>query len=188
MPVFVLFYTRNTRYMNEAMDCRSSLKKFKLDYAIYSVPNRGDWTKNTQLKADVLFLAHKDITGPFVYVDADARIQQPPVLFDTYKDIDFACHYKDGHELLSGTMYFGNTPKSAELVDRWLVYNKKNPTTWDQRTLAMAVKDMPELKTAILPPQYCLIFDSMKKHGNPVIEHFQASRRLKEDVKRRHHV
>ena len=97
-------------------------------------------------------------------------------------DCDFACHYKNNHELLSGTLFF--SPKAVPLVDAWIEENKRTPKVWDQRTLAIVLKDFGHLKQEVLPPAYCQIFDSMRQHGVPVIEHFQASRRLKRVVGR----
>jgi hypothetical protein len=63
----------------------------------------------------------------------------------------------------------------------WINKNKKHPRTWDQKNLAAVLKEV-EHNACYLPPEYCWIFDlSKKRYGNlkPVIEHYQASRKLK---------
>ena len=52
---------------------------------------------------------------------------------------------------------------------------------WDQKVLQYIIDQSEDLHLNIirLPPTYCQIFDLMQDEGNPVIEQFQASRRLK---------
>lgn len=177
--IIISFFTRETEYENEVQNLIASLKKLNLTYAIYSVPNLGNWCKNAQYKAKVILYAlqrYRDYN--IVYVDADAIIQQNPILFEIIQE-DFACHFKNGKELLSGTLFFKNCTKIYKLVQHWIDENTKHPLVWDQRNLANELKQHTEIVTLNLPPQYTQIFDTMKNCGTPVIEHFQASRRFK---------
>ena len=121
-----------------------------------------------------------------VYVDADAVIRSYPALFDEL-NCDIAVHHYDNKkrgfkELLSGTVYFGATPKARELVESWVQVNKEFPDQWDQKNLAIAIERAKNLNVAELPASYCLIFDLMKDQGPAVIERFQASRRFKGQI------
>ena len=128
---------------------------------------------------------------PIVWVDADARIRQRPVLFNNLK-CDFAAHWRSrkySHgfypeiELLSGTIYLANNNKTRALMNRWIKTNEKETTKWDQRTLAQVLKGW-DGEIQKLPAPYCQIFDSMKNEGGkPVIEHFQLSREGRRNVR-----
>ena len=56
---------------------------------------------------------------------------------------------------------------------------------WNLDTVIEQMKSDPKFTYKNLPPEYTMIFDSMRgmyPHINPVIEHFQASRRFRNDV------
>ena len=133
------------------------------------------------MKAEVI----RDVGGPVVYTDVDARFRSRPIALDEL-DCDFAAHWRNGQELLSGTLYIGGGAAAAELVDLWILENESNPNRWDQKNLqAVLGREPSRWRTVDLPSAYCKIFDTM--HGEPVIEHFQASRRLRKVVNARHH-
>lgn len=186
-PVYIAFYTIDTPYEEESKRLENSLKKFNLQYDFLGVPNLGSWQKNTQYKAIFIRdMLRKYPNRSIVYLDADAVVQQYPQLFDEL-DCDFAAHYYNNKkrnfmELLGGTLYFGPSEKAKALVDVWIIVNNEFPDQWDQKNLDIAVHRMSNLKLVELPPTYCLIFDLMKDQGPAVIEHFQASRRLKKII------
>lgn len=114
---------------------------------------------------------------PIVWLDADARVRRPPSLFDSL-DCDVAAHWKDGEELLSGTLYIGANDTATELLQEWLTDCQSNPGEWDQRCLQAVLNSSRRFRIQTLPADYTAIFDAgMSDH--PVIEHLQASRRLK---------
>jgi hypothetical protein len=124
---------------------------------------------------------------PTVYLDADARVRQYPILFDQLAetDCDFAAHWRGGSELLSGTLYFGATVNALALADKWVEECEAHPDVWDQQCLQNAVDSMPGLKVERLPFSYCRIFDGQGQDEQgvvPVVEHMQASRRLRRVV------
>jgi hypothetical protein len=120
-----------------------------------------------------------------LYLDIDARIRRRPVLFDDFSG-DLGVHYKDGRELLSGTLYFRNTILVRKLVEEWVTHQVRHPTMWDQKTLQAILLKWKKAKRRIqvvdLPPAYTQIFDTMAHNGEPVIEHLQASRKYKGSV------
>jgi hypothetical protein len=176
-PLFVSFYTLGTAYEREAVDLAESLEAFGLDYRIEGVPNLGDWCHNCARKASfVRDQLQKNPCRAVVWTDADSRVMQPPILFDSL-DCDVAFHLKDGHELLSGTIYFGPTEAARELASLWADACREQPGVWDQQRLQFVIDANPgRWKIEHIPSTYCEIFDSMAS-GNPVILHLQASRK-----------
>lgn len=181
-PVFISFCTPD--YESEADDLISTLRRWPLDWEVYRALCRGSWDANTKIKTQVIMHAMKTYKRPIVYVDADARVQQNPTLFKEL-DCDVAYHLKDGRELLSGTLYFGYTEQAHFLLQKWEEENQKYPKLWDQVNLANVLAGSQGLVRVVLPAAYCQIFDSMVNEGEPIIEHFQASRRLRRKIGKR---
>ena len=180
-PLYVLFYTVNTPYADEAAECVKTLREFKLDYHIYPVHSEGSWEKNTQIKAKIIQQALKSTDRPIVYVDADARIKSYPILLDQI-ECDVAFHYFRGVELLSGTLYFGNTERGRKLVDEWVAENAKYPGEWDQKVLQHVVEKQHDIEWLMLPEEYVYVSHLSSPIKTPIIFHTQASRRLKSEI------
>jgi len=181
--IITSYYTRDTYYEGVARDhIMKSVKELELPHIIKEVANLGDWQKNTHYKAT--FVSEMLRTGKdVVFVDCDAKIHSYPILFDTI-DTDVAYHHycpsgrPNRNELLSGTMFFKNNEKVAELVAEWQKA-LLNSTIWEQKILAQIVDDYKKrgkISVTNLPPQYCTIFDFMGHVKDPVVEHFQKSR------------
>ena len=193
--VIVSYYTINTPYEHEAAKLRNSLEKLKVPYDIVGVPNLGDWQSNTRFKARFMQdMLRKHKEKSIVWVDSDAVIHSYPDLFDSYS-CDVAVRWQDfrwrKNECLSGTIYLANNPQTLELCRRWEGNNiSEGPgaKTFEQWNLGKAIEDMRnegKIKDENLPPEYTMIFDSMRQmYPNiiPVIEHFQASRKLRNRV------
>jgi len=192
LPTFVAFYTAGSAYKDEAAGLEETLKQFDLNYRICELPCTGNWFSNTQLKAEFLqeqIWRHKE---PIVYVDTDARIKARPSLFATLGEhnCDFAAHYRPdkrfnkNRELLSGTMFLTPTQATRVLLHKWVTLNKEKPGEMDQRTLQHVIDEgVPGLRVRELPATYTKIFDIMRNAGPAVIEHYQASRRLRNTIK-----
>lgn len=184
-PLYIAFYTIHTPYEKEIKKLKDSLERFALPYDIEGIFSLGSWQENTKYKATFIQnMLFKHAERPLVYVDADAIIQKEPVLFNTLS-CDIAAHYYDNGaclepELLSGTLYINATENGKKLIGLWRYLNYEFPNRWEQKNLAIALKFMPEIHVFNLPPTYCQIFDLMKDQGEPVIEHFQASRQFKD--------
>jgi hypothetical protein len=200
-PLFVAYYTADTPYEFEAVKLRATLEQFKLRHEIHPVPNRGSWQKNTQYKSrfirDMLQAHH----GPIVYVDVDALVLKPPVLFDELLGDVAAAKFLD-QELLSGTVWFANTPICRDVVDRWIGNCEKYPdycppgvlrhypqgeAAWDQRLLDLALCQTPEARFIQLPQEYTYIEDLSRERYpglDPVILHTRGRSRLEHLVNR----
>ncbi|HEY1190585.1 MAG TPA: hypothetical protein VGE74_23330 [Gemmata sp.] len=179
-PVFASFFT--PIYAREAAGLVATLDRFGLPRDVRQIESHGSWVRNCARKAEYVREARVRHPGqPVVWLDADARVRREPVLFNRL-DCDFAAHWREGHELLSGTCYFAPTPAADRLVDEWCRLCTVNPDVWDQLSLQAAVNATEGLRTSDLPPNYTQIFDTMAHEGEPIVEHMQASRRLREAV------
>ncbi len=185
--ITVAYFTFNTLYEQEIKKLEISLKKFGMKCHLLGVPDKGSWVKNCAHKPTFIRQMMNEFSDfDILYVDADAIIQQKPTLFDSFNG-DVGVHYKDGIELLSGTIFLKNTGEVQTLIEHWI--NIQDEGTWDQKVLQevirLAKSNEPgplanlNLQIIDLPPNYTQIFDTMKNAGKPIIEHFQASRRAK---------
>lgn len=179
-PLFVSFFT--PAYAAEAAGLVESLDAFGLPHDVRKLDSRGSWVANCACKPAFIREMRAEHPGrPIVWLDADARVKAPPVLFDTLAGFDFACHYRGGEELLSGTLFFGPTDTAYELLRAWEQECRFFPNEWDQKRLEIAVSRVPGLKAYTLPPTYVRIFDAqdMGDAEDAVVIHRQASRRLR---------
>jgi hypothetical protein len=200
-PLFVAYFTQDTPYEAEADKLRTTLERFKLRHEIHAVPNLGSWQKNTQYKSRFVRDMLGGHNGPIVYVDVDALILKPPTLLNELVGDLGAARFMD-QELLSGTVWFANTPICRTVVDRWLVNCEKYPETcppgvlrhypdgeaaWDQRLLDLSLCQTPEARFVQLPQEYTYIEDLSRErypHLQPVILHTRGRYRLEHLVNR----
>ncbi len=180
--VVVSMYTVNTPYEQEVKNLRKSLEKFKVKHKIYPIKNTGSWAKNCQQKALVIRQAMDEFSENVVWIDADAILERTPELFSRLK-CDIAYYYlKAFKELLSGTLFFTNNQRMKSLVDEWIALNATNDK-WDQKNLQSIVESKRDLRKSILPVEYCKI-DKIRftNSANPVVTHYQASRRFRNEM------
>ena len=182
--IVVSYYTLNTFYEEYATKLVASLEQFKILYHVVGVRNLRDWHKNTNYKPTFL----KKMLDEFpdknvVWVDCDAVFKRYPKLFDTL-DCDIAAHefdcaryYKGGRgtELLSGTLFLRNNEEVRETVKAWEQECIKRPRVWDQKSLEKVLAGQYHK----LPKEYCQISGTMRDVKNPVIVHYQASKRVR---------
>jgi len=196
MPIVVSHYTRNTGYEQEVKNLIASLDKFGLQYDIEAIDSLGEqngvkaWRRNSNYCSQLVQKMLKRYPErDILRVDADAVFRQSPDLFlqDDF-DADIAAHIANFHwhpnELLGGTIFFRNTPSVSWLVENWAWECMVNrPKQRNPDILKDIInKDTFNVKFVELPPTYCKIFDIMKHVKDPVIEHFQASRRFRRQI------
>jgi hypothetical protein len=154
------------------------LKDSLIDHGIESyieeIPRCSDWSIHVNYKPVFILKCLEMFDENIVWLDADAVVQQYPVLFDDM-DADIAVHYKDNKEMLAGTIYVSNTDNGKKLIKEWvdMCVDKRHN---EQPMLQHMLKES-DYTVCKLPAPYTLIFDTMKAQGPPVIEHFQASRK-----------
>lgn len=196
-PVVAGFYTRGTKYTQEAEAMARSAVAFGFDVSLVDVDNLGDWKANTDQKpAAIRFALRSHGDDAIAFVDADARFRSYPKLFDVFAESDaelglsyfdwdqFPGDRRTGRELSSAVMLLKPTLNVFALLDEWIAKVKISGKVWEQRVLQDLLADYrgPTLKTMELPMSYNQVFDHMSGLGLPVIEQMQASRRLKREV------
>ena len=185
----------NTPYEEEAQNLIKSLNKLCINQDVIGVKTLGNWQANTRFKAG--FMLDMLIKWPnhrLLYVDVDAVVHRLPDLFKNYT-CDIAVRWQDfrwrKNECLSGTIYMENNERTHRICKLWRDINVKEGNKsnrmeqWNLDTVITQMKEDPNFTYKNLPPEYTMIFDSMRgMYPNivPVIEHFQASRRFKKDV------
>jgi len=187
------YYTVGTLYEQEACRLITSLRRFNIPYFIQPIEKMDSWYSATQYKPQFLLDMLDRFEGTsLVYVDVDAEFQAPPVLFDELdarSDVHIGVHLLDHvkrgrpqaqFEMLSGTIFLKNDTIVREIVERWKIKCEEGGTIWDQVALKTVLRGIPYY---VLPEEYCTIFDYMCDVVNPVIKHFQASRRAKGNLK-----
>jgi hypothetical protein len=191
MPIVVSHYTKGTGYEEEVKNLIASLNEQGLQYDIEGIETLGSWRKNSNYCTQLVQkMFHRYPDRDILRVDADAVFQRYPSLFlqpDFTADVaahihDFSWHHQ---ELLGGTIFFRNRLPVRELVDEWAWLSVEERPTERNPDLLKELLDSSvysHIDFQELPPQYCKIFDLMKETPNPVIEHFQASRRFKKHV------
>lgn len=184
--IVIAAYHTGGPYRTEARRLRASLLMLSLIHEIVEIPDQGGWLANCNAKSrfvrDQLGKLDPAAAGLLV-LDADAFVHADPTGYLLGLECDFAAHWLKGRELCSGTLYFANTSGARRLTDAWVHLCGHQPHKFDQANLQEAVERTADLRVQDLPPEYCFIFDTSRQlHPGlePIIEHLQASRRLRE--------
>ena len=191
-PVFTSFYTRNTGYETVVVHLIETLEKFKLPYHIEAIDSFGKWTYNCAYKPFHISKVMKIYERSIVWIDADATIERDPVLFRIENNVvlkSVGCHFlkinkkgKKTNELLSGTLFIRNDDVSTNIIDEWKALCESDRNVWDQQNL-QKIYNTASIHFGNLPITYIKIFDYKSQSGvNPVIQHWQASRKYKNKV------
>ncbi len=192
----VSFYTSGTGYEKEIEGLVDSLRQLGLDYKLYAYPPQGSWRMNLNYKSKCILRALREFPKTdIVFIDADGIVHKHPVLFDELTasgayDIAASFHQYmnrksgDSDELLSGTLWIKNSKGGREIIQRWHEIGVKNLNVRHQKCLRLALEEMDRMEKCYrMPFEYTYIFDyHYKEKREPVIEHFQASRRLRSAV------
>ncbi len=169
---FVSFYT--PAYRAHAERLVASLVAHGLKHDVEPVEQERGWCATCANKAAFIQRKRHEYRGAVVWLDADATVERHPRLLVDGFDADVAVHYRKGHELLSGTLWIGDTSRSRQLMDQWKMACEHDPATWDQRHLQNTI-EAGTYDVRRLPAGYVSIFDA-NMSDDPVITHWQASR------------
>lgn len=186
----VTFFTEGTGYQAEVEKLAKSCREQDVPLAIYPVKNLGSWRLNLNAKSATILQAMTGHPGKdIVFIDADAIVRHRPAIFDflsTAQEWDLAAHYYaasrliPGGELLSGTLWIANSDAGRKIVKAWDDLARAHPELRHQRCLQRILAQDQAARVYQLPASYTRIFDAPGMRGvTPVIEHFQASRRLR---------
>lgn len=182
-PVICSFFTKEYAELAERM--RNSAQQFGYETDIIQIEKINDsWLDTMYWRAEFIKqMLEKHQDRDIVWLDCDAVIERTPKLFECFEGDFGICIYdfrwkKQDH--LGGTMYFANRERTKQFVDRWIHFNKTMPRqNITQYVIPHAVSASPGLIVINLPASYCQIFDLMKECGDPVISHWQASRKFR---------
>lgn len=193
-PLVISYYTRGTGYEEEAARMRASAVRMGFEHDIVGIETRGGWQANTYYKAEFCrAMLDKHPARDLLWLDADVIVKRYPALFDNL-DTDLAVnvvdwrdypnHPRAHRELNTSVMYLGNNARTRAMLDTWIEVNRGMISTgiWEQKNLQAVLNSQDDLHVTFLPDTYCQIFDLMASAGDPVIELYQASRRLKGEV------
>lgn len=187
--IVVSFYTPD--YEHYANRLKESLERHRIPHDLEPIEDCPSFASIVRHKPRfILKMAekHKDEYDAVVWIDADAVVHGPLKLLRTIRQY-LAVHYRDGVELLSGTMLWGTRYRPRQVLEAWAkacedpnvhapqICNLDCP---EQQILQqmVAVSDIPVYH---LPTEYCAIHGHTEMNDRarrviPVIEHFQASR------------
>lgn len=202
-PIVASFFTKGTGYEQEIKRLEESCIRYGFEYDFLPAENKGTWRKNIHARIQILMdFLNKPHGRDILYIDADGAIINYPTLFDNFQE-DFGAVYMDREkympkvwnkefygeapggkwEILGGTMYLKNNIRVRKMLEKWEELDAPMNTYLSQVHLPNAIKAVPDLKIRKLPDGYCQIFDIMAEAGEPIIEHYQASRRSLLSVK-----
>lgn len=205
-PITITFYT--PEYKEEARRLEETCKLFNLPFYSYEKKSKGSWVHNCTMKAEVIqdaLYLHKQSV---LWIDADGRYKSHPTIFDSTQlyECDFGAYFipevwnqprnihlrpwgadRGNEALAGGTMFFNYTDKSFNLIDDWKKESQANPNRWEQQSLQKIWDkyDREGLKTYFFNQAYCKVFDCkwFEEEKQVVVEHTQASRRLKGTIR-----
>lgn len=188
----ISFFTES--YSAGAARLEASCERFGIQSEIipsaFRDQTQADWRRNTFAKAEFIRSQMARIDGPLVWVDADAEIQRPPILFDELAEgaATLAAYSRNPGRIRSGTIWFSNDQISRDIVDQWIKMNIESfmlpcppMAPQEQKNLMEAVRNhYNSMAFYNLPLAYCRIQgyskDDQAEMEDPVILHFQKSR------------
>ena len=196
--IITSFFTPN--YSGEEAAFLSAAEKYARPgdiIQVHAVDSRGSWRLNCGMKPAHILDVLVQGKQPVLWVDIDGRFRSA---WDLNLDVDFAAWFipnrkmqpahvpggsGTGHDgIASGTMWFNHTDKAIEFLQSWFLA-ERGQGQWEQQILGEVWYKWDEsgggLKTKRLHQRYCKVFDCQwfDGKGPVVIEHMQASRRLK---------
>ena len=193
-PLITGCYTVNTKYEQEIKRLEKSLIKFGLEYYFEGIENTGDWRKNVHEKVKFVRRCLDKFDRDIIQMDSDCEIVSYPHLFDKLEGYDIGIYsmpnevyYVNNERKVMEKMrnvsvcYFRNVKKVRDFVDKWIEKDATLEDPIDDISFSRVIEKHRSLKVFDLPHSYCHIFDR-KIDEEPVIDLYQASRRLKNDV------
>jgi len=190
-------------YSEEAPAFEKCCEDVGQQYLAVPLKSKKSWRLNCGMKAQFIRASLNQFQQPVLWVDIDGRFRLPWDL-ELDETTDFAAWFiptavmssatrphgassqQDG--IAAGTMYFNNTDVTKAFLDAWVEReNDGHKYPWEQKLLAELWHDkpVPDLRTTRLHQRYCRVTDAkwFEPQGPVVIEHMQASRRLKSNVR-----
>ena len=196
----VAFYTPHYEGQLEAWV--ETIRPTGIPYFVTCRADAGNWRLNVGMKPVFLLDCLEQFKEPILWIDIDGRVRGDLALaveaFDKY---DFGAWFipwdqmqpahrpggaktkNDG--ISSGTMYWNYTPDAIEFLKMWIAA-EHGQHRYGQIVLGEVWHDFKPaaLRTWRMPQAWFKVFDRPWKVGESgpiIIEHFQASRKLRRD-------
>ena len=130
---------------------------------------------------------------PLAWVDADAVINRYPEDFDKFKDQGFDVvvnripkeRYGVEHEIAGGTVWFSGNDASIAFAEEWNKESQNNHEWADLDALRITYYRMKDkINIGYMKRSYCYVYDLdiHNQTDDPIIEHFQASRKARQGL------
>ena len=174
-----------------------SCEEWGIEARIEGRKSQGSWELNCAQKPAFILEKLEQLKKPVLWVDADALFLDRPN-WSEFQECDVAVRINArlSEEVLSGTVFINYTEEGLAVVRAWvkecqeLVSMSGYLTTlfglkcnfWDQSALKEVLLRTTNTKILPLPVPYCKIFD-LDQDAPAIIEHRQASRRFKDQIK-----
>ncbi|NGX38755.1 MAG: hypothetical protein KR126chlam1_00065 [Chlamydiae bacterium] len=197
-PVIISFYTKETPYEKEVENLIASCERFGLEHSIEGVESFGTRELNCTFKPFFLLQKLQELKKPLLWIDADGVVVQKPKWQEAFAaDLAVRMHPElaDDHrsKVITSTVFIRPTDGAKVLLKLWikqcqetLLDPNRTDEFWDQTALRDAILKRPSgISVSALPLSYAKIFDHPTDRllaPEPVIEHFQASRRFKKSI------
>ena len=186
-PVFISFATAESGYVDEIENLIGSLRELELDHHTEIIESRGSWQANNAYRPRWIRRQLERLQRPVVWLDCDAVVRQQPEEL-RQEGYDFMGYFHVDGRVAGGTTYWAPSAPSLAFLRDWErrveIPFEQWPPEYQRLTefhLRDAFHSAQDLRVHRLSCAYLKIFD--KDHDvEPVIEHFQASRRFKSQV------
>lgn len=194
-PIVISFYTKDTLYQLEVQNLIASCEQFGIACQIEPISSFGSWEVNCAYKPFFIHRKLQELKQPVLWVDADGVFKRSPEELPLFAH-DFAVRINEDvpmehpSRVVSSTVYANYTPRTDALLRLWAQQchreiNRagRQEEFWDQMALRDALYSPENAASFVsLPLTYTKIVDhpgDLQKAPDPVIEHYQASRRCK---------
>lgn len=194
-------------YEGEARKLVASCNLYHLPHNVVAIPDLGSWRKNCGFKPSFILDALLQFKEPVLWIDADGVVNAPLNDLEVAAEhADFGAWFipnrvmrpadvpggensgADG--IASGTMLWNYTPAAIGLLMLWQEMDKHDTGRFEQKVLGEAwlrAEEYGHVCTLRMHQRYCKVYDApwfeewagADALKTPVIEHFQASRKLR---------
>lgn len=197
-PVVISFFTSNTPYQLEVQNLIASCKQHGVSLDVEAVESFGTWELNCAYKPFFILKKLNEYRQPLLWVDADGVFNRIPEQIKAF-NADIAVRINEGlpvshpSKVITSTIYLDFNPRVVECMQLWikecaqqLLDPERTEEFWDQIALRNVLFSQEySAKIAYMPLAYAKIFDHPEDCllvDEPVIEHYQASRRFKKMI------
>jgi hypothetical protein len=199
--VVVSFYTLRTPYEKEVINLMDSCARHRIQADIVGVESQGSWEKNCALKPSFILGKLRQWQRPILWVDADAVFKQSPDFAD-FASCDISVRMNEflpkdhASRIVSSAIFVQHNAAAMAILEQWVQETEKGLQCqertlefWDQTALRDVLNRNGDAQFLPMPLKYTKIFDFddlFISEKEVIIEHYQASRRFKNDVSSDH--